>query len=163
MYAVSSGGWILSKITLDNFFESVRPCKYDMCVIVKALAESMIRGAQIMLDTEHIWYDAYNGKVYISKRNNRLPDENYREEFAYFISLLYGICRHAGDGTDVFIQKLYVLLKKEEYGACIEITAQYILSYRGMDNKNIIVYILCAVTVIVYEVIYLTALNIKFY
>lgn len=153
----------MSQMTLEEFFESVRPCKYHMCIIVKAVLITLKSGPQVMLDTEHIRYDAYNGKVYMSKRNRWLSAEKYRDSVSGFFDLLCGVCRHAGDGTEMFMQKLCVLAQKGEYDACIDITAEYISFYREMNSKNIIIYILCSVTVILYEVIFLLTMNIKFY
>ncbi|MCI8307152.1 MAG: hypothetical protein HFH14_03785 [Lachnospiraceae bacterium] len=153
----------MSKITLSEFLTCARPCRYDISVIVKAVIKSMKSGVQVMLDNEHILYDAYNGKVYMVKQGITLSNEKYKESADTFFKMLCSACRHAGDGTDMFMEELYAYVKKEEFDACMDAADRYIVPKGGQGTKNRMVYLLCIVTIVVYEVIFLSAMNIQFY
>lgn len=153
----------MSGVILSEYFESARPGTYDMCVIVKAVIKSAGKGVRIIPDTEHIRYDAYNKKVYLTGCSSHMTQKKYNEMIDGFLRVLYGACRYAGDGTDIFMQRLCMLAKKREYDTCMGIIEEYMSDYRSSEKKDMAVNVLCAATVMVCELIFLIIMNIKFY
>lgn len=152
----------MSGVSLSDYFEAVRPSTYDICVIALAVIGNHKKGIQIITDMNHIRYDAYRGKIYMTARKNRMEHDMYTKGVERFFLELYRACKHAGDGTDIFAGKLCELVRKKEYDACMRMAGKYMSHIKKTGGNNKAVYMLCAVTVILYEILYLLNSNVKF-